>query len=233
MTKDSNSDHNPNTESMTVTQKDNILWDIIDHINGEKKLPLALAFPNLRIHKSPNLLEAPYYFTNFFDKISHKIPSNTSKILEETLVTLQEGNRDLKNILNFDTIKTLYFLSLQDGWYSLLPSIANKLVITKRDEDPTNKTKLLSYEFESESYKDILISTEPWTVEKKLPSWTAKKFITRWTYKYNREFDDLKSILYENEICLPEELSKNPHLVYHKRLSKISKRKYLSNQFIL
>lgn len=220
MTKDSNSDHNPNTESMTVAQKDNILWDIIDHINGEKKLPLALAFPNLRIHKSPNLLEAPYYFTNFFDKISHKIPSNTSKILEETLVTLQESNRDLKNILNFDTIKTLYFLSLQDGWYSLLPSIANKLVITKRDEDPTNKTKLLSYEFESESYKDILISTEPWTVEKKLPSWTAKKFITRWTYKYNREFDDLKSILYENEICLPEELSKNPHLVYHKRLSQ-------------
>ncbi len=220
MTKDSNRDHNPNTESMTVTQEDNNLWNIIDHINGEKKLSPALTFPNLRIHKSPHILEAPYYFTNFFDTISHKIPLNNSKILNETLVTLQKGNSELKNILNFDTIKTLYFLSLQDGWYSLLPSIANKLVITKRNEDPTNKTKLLSYEFKSELYKDILISTEPWTVRKGYLRGRQKKFITRWTYKYKREFYELKSTLYENEICLPEELFKNPHLVYHKRLSQ-------------
>ena len=47
-----------------------------------------------------------------------------------------------------------------------------------------------------------------------------KKFITRWEYKYQRKFNNLKSSLCKNEIYIPEELSEDPSLVYHKHLAQ-------------
>lgn len=169
MKKNSNESYNAITDSIEVAHEANC-WALIDYLNGEKPLTSKVVeaiinVPNLRVDKNPNLLEAPYYFTNFFDKAYHHIPFNNFEILKKTLTALHKGDNTLSYIISDKVINTLYFLSLQDDWYSLLPSIANKLVITEKDEDTKKKTKLLSYQFKNELYNDVLISTKPWILK--------------------------------------------------------------------
>lgn len=166
------------------------------------------------------LLEAPYYYTDFFRNIPDNIAKHDLNSLKLQLNYCMVKTDNFSGQLTDQIIKALYFLSLQDGWYSILPSVANKLVIYEQETLPPQKMlKVLSYKFNYSSYEDTSINLHPKCIIKDLTT-VQKKFVKQWKYKANRVFNDVKQDIIHDEVHIPEQFLEPKYLCIHKRLSQ-------------